>query len=70
MGLALASVMQFMSISTMNWRTFSELAFSFTLTAGIAFKSLAFALAMGFFGGFLPAIRAARMNIIDALRAA
>ncbi len=69
-GLIFASMMQWLTVSTMNWRTFAELAFRFTLTPGIAFKSLAFALLMGFFGGFLPAVRAARMNIIDALRAA
>jgi putative ABC transport system permease protein len=32
-------------------------------------KSITFALIMGFVGGFLPAVRAARMNIIEALRA-
>jgi putative ABC transport system permease protein len=31
--------------------------------------SLAFALAMGLVGGFLPAVKAARMKIVDALRA-
>jgi putative ABC transport system permease protein len=40
------------------------------LTPGIVVASLSFALAMGFVGGFLPAARAARMNIVDALRAA
>lgn len=69
-GLALASLMQFFSLSTMNWQTFSELAFSFTLTPGIVFQSLLFALLMGLLGGFLPALRAARLNIVDALRAA
>ena len=69
-GLAAASVMQAMSISTTNFQTFAEIAFSFTLTPGIIVASLAFALAMGFVGGFLPAARAARMRIVDALRAA
>jgi ABC-type antimicrobial peptide transport system permease subunit len=69
-GLALASVMQLVRISTMNWQSFAELAFSFTLTPAIVWKSLAFALLMGFLGGFLPALRAARMKIVDALRAA
>ena len=69
-GLAGASLMQAISISTMNFQTFAELAFSFVLTPGIAAASLAFALAMGFVGGFLPAARAARMRIVDALRAA
>jgi ABC-type antimicrobial peptide transport system permease subunit len=69
-GLAAASFMQTFTISTMNFQTFSELAFSFELTPGIVASALAFALAMGFVGGFLPAARAARMKIVDALRAA
>ena len=69
-GLAGASTMQALSISTMNFQTFAEIAFSFTLTPAIIAASLAFALAMGFVGGFLPAARAARMKIVDALRAA
>ena len=68
-GLALASFMQFFTISTMNWQSFAELAFSFTLTPAIALKAIAFALVMGVVGGFLPALRAARLNIVDALRA-
>lgn len=68
-GLLLASTMQFFAISTMNWQTFSELAFSFTLTPGIVLKSMLFALFMGLLGGFLPALRAARLQIVDALRA-
>jgi len=68
-GLLLASGMQFFTISTMNFQTFSELAFSFTLTSGIVINALIFALIMGLLGGFLPAARAARLNIVDALRA-
>ena len=69
-GLVGASFMQAITISTMNFQTFSELAFSFTLTPSIVAVSLLFALAMGFIGGFLPAARAARLAIVDALRAA
>ena len=50
--------MQAFTISTMNFQTFSELAFSFTLTPQIVAISLAFAMGMGFIGGFLPAARA------------
>ncbi len=67
-GLLCASFMQLITISTMNWQTFSELAFSFTLTADIAAKSLIFTLVMGLVGGVLPAIRASRLKIVDALR--
>jgi len=70
LGLALASLMQWVSFSTINFQTFSELAFSFTLTPRIAMSSLLFALAMGLLGGFLPAVRAARLKVVDALRAA
>jgi ABC-type antimicrobial peptide transport system permease subunit len=68
-GLFFASFMQLITISTMNWQTFAELAFSFTLTLDITGKSLAFSLIMGFAGGLLPAVRASRMNIVEALRA-
>ncbi len=67
-GLFFASFMQLITISTMNWQTFSELAFSFTLTLDIAAKALFFSLLMGFTGGVIPAVRASRLKIIDALR--
>jgi putative ABC transport system permease protein len=69
-GLFFASFLQFFTISTMNFQTFSELAFSFSLNFNIALKSLLFSLIMGFVGGVLPAYRASRMNIVDALRQA
>jgi len=68
-GLVAATFLQAITISTTNFQSFSELAFSFTLTPKIAAISLAFALAMGVAGGFLPAVRASRMKIVDALRA-
>ena len=68
-GLFAASFLQFFTISTLNFQTFSELAFSFTMTTGIVTKAMVFALIMGFVGGVLPAFRAARMNIVDSLRA-
>jgi ABC-type antimicrobial peptide transport system permease subunit len=68
-GLFFASFMQLLTISTVNWQTFSELAFSFTLTGEIVCQSLIFSVIMGFLGGVFPAFRASRMNIIDALSA-
>jgi ABC-type lipoprotein release transport system permease subunit len=70
LGLACASLMQFLSFSTTNFQSFSELAFGFRLTPAIVVKTLIFSLIMGVIGGFLPALRAARMKIVDALRAA
>ncbi len=57
-----------MTISTVNFQTFSELAFRFTLTPGIVAESMLFALLMGLLGGMLPAFRASRLKIVDALR--
>ena len=68
-GLGLASLLQFFTISTLNFGSFSELAFSFALSPSIIANSLGFSLVMGLLGGFLPAVRAARLNIIHALRA-
>lgn len=68
-GLFLASFLQFFTVSTVNFQTFSELAFSFTLTPVIAFESLFVSLIMGLIGGILPAVKASRMRIVDALRA-
>lgn len=67
-GLLCASFLQLITISTMNWQTFSELAFSFTLTFDIAWKSLLFSIMMGLVGGVIPAVRASRLKIVDALR--
>ena len=67
-GVFLASFLQFFSISTLNWNSFAELAFSFSLNPTIVISSLSFALFMGILGGFLPSVRAARLNIVSALR--
>jgi ABC-type antimicrobial peptide transport system permease subunit len=69
-GIFFASFMQLVTVPMMNFQTFSELSFSFALTPGIALSGIFFALIMGFVGGLLPAVRAARMKIVDSLRAA
>lgn len=69
LGVFAASFMQLITISTMNWQSFAELAFSFTLTTGIMVKSLLFSVGMGLTGGILPAFRASRLGIVEALRA-
>jgi len=68
-GIAASSFLQLLTISTLNWETFSELAFGFELTPAIAVYAGGFALIMGFLGGLLPAWRAANLKIVDALRA-
>lgn len=69
-GLFFASFLKFYKISTLNFQTFSELAFSLTITPWITFIAILFSLFMGLIGGILPAIRASRIRIVDALRAA
>ena len=68
-GLVIASFLQFFTISTLNWNSFADLSFSFALSPGIIISSLIFSVAMGVIGGFLPSVRAARLNIVNALRA-
>jgi ABC-type antimicrobial peptide transport system permease subunit len=68
-GLAAASFMNRLTVSTMNWTTFSELTFRFLLNRRIIADSAIFAVIMGIVGGALPSIRAARMDIVSALRA-
>ena len=70
LGVAAGSLMQYASVSTTNWTSFSELAFGFRLTVDIALKGMGFALAMGLAGGFLPAVRASRLDLLSSLRAA
>jgi putative ABC transport system permease protein len=69
-GLFFATFLQAITISTLNIQSFSQLAFSFVLTPKIIVQTIVFSLFMGFIGGFLPAVKASRMKIVDALRAA
>ena len=67
-SLGAAALLQWVRVSTTNFQTFSELAFRFVFTPGVAGQALAFALVMGLLGGLLPALRAARMPLVEALR--
>ncbi len=54
--------------STINWQTFSQVAFSFAVTPGLLARAVLFAVVIGFVGGLFPAVRAARMPVAAALR--
>jgi len=54
--------------STMNFQTFSQVAFAFAVTRSLLIQGLSYALIMGLIGGLLPAIKAARLPIATALR--
>jgi ABC-type antimicrobial peptide transport system permease subunit len=68
LGVFAASFLQVVTISAVNFATFTEIAFGFTLSPGIVIQSLIFALVMGLVGGVLPAVRASRLQIVHALR--
>jgi putative ABC transport system permease protein len=54
--------------STMNFQSFSQVAFAFAVTPRLLMTALVYALLMGLVGGMLPAIRAARLPVVTALR--
>ena len=54
--------------STINWQSFSQIAFAFTVTPTLLATAIAWAAAIGVLGGLFPAIRAARLPIATALR--
>jgi len=58
-----------LTTGTMNWQTFSHLAFAFRVTPDLLAFGMVFALVMGALGGLPPAIRAARANVAHTLRA-
>ncbi len=58
------------SLSTLNFSTFSQVAFDFRVTRGLLLRGLVWALVIGAVGGLLPAIRAARLPVTVALRTA
>jgi putative ABC transport system permease protein len=67
-GCLLALPVNGIATGTMNFRTFSEVAFSFRITPDLLVSALIFSLVLGFIGGLLPSRLAARMPITRALR--
>lgn len=54
--------------ATMNWQSFSQVAFAFAVTPSLLARGMFFAVVMGLLGGLFPAVRAARMPVVTALR--
>jgi len=67
LGVAGAALLNRVTISTVNWDTGAELAFGFHLTPGMVGEGVLFAVCMGLIGGLVPAARAARLEIVQAL---
>jgi putative ABC transport system permease protein len=68
LGCLLALPVNGITTGTINWQTFSHLAFAFRITPDLLALGLAFAVLMGLIGGVPPAIRAARANVSRTLR--
>ena len=68
LGCAVVLPLNGLTTGTMNWQTFSHLAFAFRITPTLLALGVAFALVMGLVGGVPPAIRAARARVAVALR--
>lgn len=68
LGAGAATLMRFARLSIVNFSSWSEISFEFAPTPGILGGSLIFAGVMGLFGGMIPAVRASRMGILDALK--
>ncbi len=68
-GLLFSVFMLQLEFSTTNFTSFSELAFRFSLSPSIIIYGLLFSIIMGVLGGMIPAIRASKIKIVDALRA-
>jgi len=67
-GLAFVQVLALVTFPVMNFQTFSEIVISFRATPVVIVSALVFSLVMGLIGGLLPAIRAARVSPVEAMR--
>jgi putative ABC transport system permease protein len=54
--------------ATMNWSSFSQVAFAFSVTPGLLVQGIVYATGIGFVGGLFPALRAARLPVVTGLR--
>ncbi len=69
LGCLLALPMNGYATATISFETFGETVFAFRITPGLTARGLVFAVLVGILGSFLPALRAARLPVITALKA-
>jgi putative ABC transport system permease protein len=67
-ALAVTFILGGIQTGTMNAGTFTEIAFSFDFGPAVLLQGALLAIVMGLIGGLLPAIRAVRMKVVNALR--
>lgn len=58
------------TVSTLNFQTFSQVAFAFRVTPALLVEGIVIACLIGLIGGLFPAVRAARLPVAEALRSA
>ncbi len=54
--------------ATLNFTSFSQVAFAFDVSPSLLIRGIVFAMVIGLLGGLFPAIRAARQPVATALR--
>jgi putative ABC transport system permease protein len=67
-GCLIALPVNGMVANTTNWASFSEISFAFRVTPGLLAWGVVFAMVMGMLGGFFPALRASRLQVVEAIR--
>jgi len=67
-GSVLVMLLSFVKFPIINFQTFSEIVIRFTASPKVFITSLVFSMIMGLIGGLIPAIRAARVSPIEAMR--
>ena len=67
-GAFLALAFNGIQTSTVNFQTFSDVSFAFTITPGLMAQGVAFSVLMGLAGGFFPAWRASRIPVTEAMK--
>jgi putative ABC transport system permease protein len=68
-GSLLALCFNGIQTATVNFQTFSDVGFAFTITPGLMAQGVAFSILMGLAGGFPPAWRASRIPVTEAMKA-
>ncbi|HET8714608.1 MAG TPA: ABC transporter permease [Holophagaceae bacterium] len=70
LGALLSRLANGIQTGTTSFQTFSDVSFAFTITPGLMLQGLAFSLVMGLLGGLLPALRASRIPLTEAMKGA
>jgi ABC-type antimicrobial peptide transport system permease subunit len=68
LGSGLALFANGIQTGTTSFETFSDVSFAFTITPGLMAQGVAFSLVMGLLGGLLPAWRASRIPLTEAMK--